>query len=429
MRCLARNRYILASGFSIRCERRQISSVTRSRRPDKTATVTMRQDMNNTNQRRSTPMLAAIAILGVSIFSTTAQACLYYKDTVGATNLWGLPEENTSAVQAVVPAKSRVCIDEELPGPNGQKWARISFYVTDEIRYSARGWVNVERFAKTTQAEQPASKKTPSVALPAPIETSPASSSHDKMLKSNPDDDAMIDTLQAQRRELDMLKDQNTQLKKRLSGLPKMAPKMSGDKMNGEMKRHEAEKIQPMLPADPVFLKQRWRLNPSKSKLSVESVFDGSLVETHRFTKLSGKISSSGEARITIALDAFKTGNKMRDIRVSHLLFQSDKYPTATISAMLDKSLLAPLNEKGHQLFDLKLKLKLHGTQKDFETRVKLTRMKDGRLNVASLNPIMISAADFALRKGIAKLITIAGGKSIIPVIPVRFNFTFDAKS
>ena len=234
----------------------------------------------------------------------------------------------------------------------------------------------------------------------------------------------MIDTLQAQRRELDLLKQQNKQLQKRLGGMQKMSRK-SPD----EMTKTKADKMPALPAADPDFLQQGWRLNSSLSKLSVESVFDHSLIETHRFTKLTGKITRAGNARIKIALGAIKSGVKIRDIRLSHLLFQSEKFPSATISAKLDKQKFAPLQKDGKQLFDLKIKLKLHGVEKEMTAKVKLTRMSDGRLSVASLSPVMISVADFALGKGITKLIDIAGGKSIVPVVPVRFNFIFDAKT
>ena len=142
--------YKNGSGLSIRCESQQQKTAGH----EKTQSVSMRQDMNNSNQRH-TKLLAAMAIFGICILTTSAQACLSYKNTQEQTKLWGLPEENTSSVQAVLPAQARVCIDEQLPGPGGEEWARVSFYILDDVRYSARGWVNIERFTNTTKGEPP----------------------------------------------------------------------------------------------------------------------------------------------------------------------------------------------------------------------------------------------------------------------------------
>ncbi|MCF6199849.1 MAG: YceI family protein [Hyphomicrobiaceae bacterium] len=398
--------------------------------------------MTMTPKRKRAPLLAIMTVLSLGALAAPAQACLFYKTTFEATKLWGLPEVDTSAVQAVLPANVSTCIEGQLPGPNGEQWGRVSFYLSDEIRYSVRGWVNLARFDKKPTANEETSA--------AKVSTSKAPTSHTQApeteteTETDADDTAMIDTLQAQQRELEQLKKKNKMLEMRMKEkagksamkhMDAMKPGMMQDgdhgsqmktKMAHMMKKGESAR-KPA--ADPDFLKKGWRLNGSKSKLRVDSVLDTSLIESHHFTNLTGSISRDGKAMIKVALNALDTGDKMRNVRVAHLLFQSDKFPLATITAKLDKTQLSALVQTGKQLVDLDFMLKLHGLEKKIRAKVRVTRMKDGRLQVASIRPIILSVADFALGKGITKLIEVAGVKNIIPAVPVRFNFIFDARS
>ncbi len=398
--------------------------------------------MTTTSKSNRAPLLAAMAFLSLAAFAGPLEACLFYKTTTAPTKLWGLPEENTSAIQGQLPANVRTCIEGQLPGPNGEQWGRVSFYLSDEIRYSVRGWVNLARFEKASPSntDAPISKaQTPTtqdlVTLPPKYDASP---------KTDADDTAMVDTLHAQQNELEQLKKKNKMLEMRMqekAGHTVMKPKgaMKAGKMtdgvHGDQMEHktahimkEGESLHKMT-ADPDFLKRGWRLNGSLSKLRVESVLDTSLIESHHFTNLTGSISRDGKVLIKIALNALETGNKMRNIRVAHLLFRSDDFPHAAITAQLDKTQLSALAKTGKQLVELTFMLKLHGREKNIRAKVRVNRLKDGRLQVASIQPIILSAADFALGKGIAKLIEVAGGKDILPSVPVRFNFIFDARS
>jgi len=394
--------------------------------------------MTTTSKSNRAPLLAAMALFSLAALAGPAQACLFYKTTTVATKLWGLPEENTSAIQGELPAHVRTCIEGQLPGPNGEQWGRVSFYLADEIRYSVRGWVNLARFEKGSGTK----------AIPSPSETqtSKIQDSVTPSPKADADETAMAVTLQAQQHELEQLKKKNKMLEKRMQ--KKSGHKTSGhgttDAMKtGKMKdgahsdqmEHKTshtmkngESLHKMA-TDPDFLKRGWRLNGSESKLRVESVLDTSLIESHHFTNLTGSISRDGKAMIKIALNALETGNKMRNIRIAHLLFQSDDFPQATITAQLDKTQLSALDKTGKQLVELTFMLKLHGREKNIRAKVKVSRLKDGRLQVTSIQPIILSAADFALGKGITKLIEVAGGKDILPSVPVRFNFIFDARS
>jgi len=382
-----------------------------------------------------------MTIISLGSLAAPVQACLFYKTTTQATKLWGLPEEDTSAVQAVLPANVSTCIEGQLPGANGEQWGRVSFYLSDEIRYSVRGWVNLARFEKKpTSNEKTAAAKdqTPTVAV------SKDTVSPSPVPETDADDTAMADTLQAQQRELEQLKKKNKMLEMRMQQKAGKGTIKHMDAMKPGMAQssHHGPKLQPKIahmmkkaenvkirPADPDFLQKSWRLNGSQSKLRVDSTLDTSLIESHHFTNLTGSISHDGKAMIKVALNALETGHKMRNVRVAYLLFQSDKFPQATITAQLDKSQLTTLVQTGKQLVNLDFRLKLHGLEKKIRAKVRVTRMSDGRLQVASLRPIILSAADFALGKGITKLIEVAGGKNIIPSIPVRFNFIFDARS
>ncbi len=94
------------------------------------------------------------------------------------------------------------------------------------------------------------------------------------------DDKAMVDTLQAQKLELDELRKKNTMLEKRMktaSGNATMkqmdtTKQLDAMKPDSQMKQNTARLMYKnahtkALEAEPQFLKQSWRLNGSKSKL------------------------------------------------------------------------------------------------------------------------------------------------------------------
>ncbi|MGI9385554.1 MAG: OmpA family protein [Methyloligellaceae bacterium] len=177
-------------------------------------------------------------------------------------------------------------------------------------------------------------------------------------------------------------------------------------------------------PAD--FFSQGWRLNPRLSHIYMQSVKKNLIFETHKFTVMEGRIDEDGKASIMIELASLQTGIDVRDVRMRFLFFETFKFPTAEVTATLDKAALQDLLIKNRLETTLRFTLNLHGVKKDIEAPVVVTRIIDNAVSVATAKPIIIRAADFELAAGIARLAEAAGGFPIAPAASISFDLIFE---
>lgn len=180
-------------------------------------------------------------------------------------------------------------------------------------------------------------------------------------------------------------------------------------------------------PAD--FFSQGWRLNPDLSHVYMQSVKKNLIFETHKFAEMEGRIGEDGKASITIELASLKTGIDVRDVRMRFLFFETFKFPTEKITANLDKAGLQDLLIKNRLPITLNFTLDLHGVKKDIQAPVVVTRIIDNAVSVATVKPIIINAADFALTDGIARLAEAAGGFQITPAASISFDLIFEGSN
>ncbi|MBU2918781.1 YceI family protein [Psychrosphaera sp. F3M07] len=170
-----------------------------------------------------------------------------------------------------------------------------------------------------------------------------------------------------------------------------------------------------------------WTLNNDKSNLNFISVKKSSIVEVHHFSQLAGSVKdSSGKANIEINLASVETLIPIRNERIQSLLFQTNMYPKASISADIN---VADVNQlKPGESFKTKqtLVLDLHGVKDELVADIQVTKLMNNSLNVSSLKPVVLKAADFKLVEGINDLRDIASLPSITTQIPVTFNLVFD---
>ena len=170
-----------------------------------------------------------------------------------------------------------------------------------------------------------------------------------------------------------------------------------------------------------------WTLNNDKSNLNFISVKKSSIVEVHHFSQLTGSVKdSSGKANIEINLASVETLIPIRNERIQSLLFQTNMYPKASIRADIN---VADVNQlKAGESFKTKqtLVLDLHGVKNELVADMQVTKLMNNSLNVSSLKPVVLKAADFKLVEGINDLRDIASLPSITTQIPVTFNLVFD---
>jgi OmpA-OmpF porin, OOP family len=174
------------------------------------------------------------------------------------------------------------------------------------------------------------------------------------------------------------------------------------------------------------FFAQDWKLNPDKSRVSMKTVKNTTIAETHSFTAVDGEVNSAGLARVEIDLWSLDTNVDIRNVRMRFLLFETFNFPKATISAQIDKAALQTLAVDKPFNYLLKMELDLHGVKRRLTTTVTITRSSDDTVAVASTAPITITAADFNLTGGIAKLSEAAGGFKIKPSSDIEFSLIFE---
>jgi polyisoprenoid-binding protein YceI len=168
-----------------------------------------------------------------------------------------------------------------------------------------------------------------------------------------------------------------------------------------------------------------WELDNTSSSIHFVSVKNDSVGEVHSFASLVGFIGADGKATLSINLESVQTLIEIRDQRMRELLFETVKFPVATVSAQLDPSALALAAESGIVTTELPVTLSLHGKEKALTAAVVIVGDGSDRLVVFSAAPILVNAADFDLAAGVAALQNVAGLKAISTAVPVTLQLQF----
>ncbi len=168
-----------------------------------------------------------------------------------------------------------------------------------------------------------------------------------------------------------------------------------------------------------------WSVAP-ESVVTFQTSKNTNIIETHRFKKVSGSVTDSGAAMVSIDLSSIDSGIEIRDQRMKSMLFNTGTFTTANFQAMLPKGTLAKLEEGHSETFKLSGSLSLHGERKSLSTDVIATPAQDGKLVVSTLSPIMLSASDFSLTSGIESLRQVAGLNAISTTVPVNFTLVLN---
>ncbi len=168
-----------------------------------------------------------------------------------------------------------------------------------------------------------------------------------------------------------------------------------------------------------------WSLDNDASQVSFVSVKAGDAGEVHRFTEISGELLADGNASVTIQLASVDTLIPLRDERMREMLFQTNLFPTATLSTNIDMDALAALAPGDSMDMTANLTLDLHGQQISLAAEMIVARLGDHRLMVSSRKPLIVNAASVDLVKGIEALREIANLPSISKAVPVSFVLSF----
>ena len=112
----------------------------------------------------------------------------------------------------------------------------------------------------------------------------------------------------------------------------------------------------------------------------------------------------------------------------ANILFQTNDYPEAIINTLLPPDQFASMAVGTRQSITLDLTLNLHGMELDYAPYVTVTRLSETRVEVASLEPVIVMAEDFGLIPGIDTLRGLANLPAITPLTLVSFSIVFEAE-
>ena len=169
-----------------------------------------------------------------------------------------------------------------------------------------------------------------------------------------------------------------------------------------------------------------WALNNAQSQLSFISIKKGDIAEVHRFDQLDGRVDANGNVTLTIQLASVDTAIPIRDQRMREMLFNTNAFPRATLTAKVDSSALDKLAAGDIVTSNVEGKLSLHDQTGAVTAELAIARLGPNKLLVSSRKPLVLQAGDYELLEGVEKLREVAGLSSISKAVPVSFVLTFD---
>lgn len=162
-----------------------------------------------------------------------------------------------------------------------------------------------------------------------------------------------------------------------------------------------------------------WQLDGDTSRISFVSVKRGKMVEVQRFDQLSGQIDDNGAVRLVVPLASIDSGLALRDERMRNSFFEVERYPEAIITSQLDLSLYDDLRVGQSRPETLDFNLDLHGQQRRLKAEVLVIRSSEGRIEVTTLEALVLKLIDFDLEEKLEPLKEVANLPSITPEVPV----------
>jgi len=168
-----------------------------------------------------------------------------------------------------------------------------------------------------------------------------------------------------------------------------------------------------------------WQLDNDHSLLSFISTKAYNVGEVHYFHQLEGYVNDQGQVELKIGLDSVDTKVEIRDQRMKELLFETNKYPRAVLTAQLDLKKINDLTPGTTLTEQLETKLDFHGIPRTLVSTLMISRLSEETLFIVSQFPLLLNAADFNLVDGLGKLLELTKLPRISESVPVSFVFTF----
>ena len=168
-----------------------------------------------------------------------------------------------------------------------------------------------------------------------------------------------------------------------------------------------------------------WSLNNEASTLSFVTVKAEHVAEVHTFDALTGTINDDGSVEVTIELASVNTMIPIRNERMQAMLFETDMFPEATITAGIDLEAMTDMTPGTSEAIQLNFSLSMRDTSRSYTADVLVTRLEEG-LVATTTKPVIVTAEQFDLLTGVEALREVAGLPSISRSVPVSFTVVFD---
>lgn len=180
--------------------------------------------------------------------------------------------------------------------------------------------------------------------------------------------------------------------------------------------------VMPVVAAD-------WQLDGESSSLqylSSKLVRDSfaAIFESNTFTKISGEISDN---LLVLIVDTASVNTRIsiRDTRVAEHVFQTGRYPVATVAAAIDQRLIESMTVGTVYTRDVQAKLTLRDITHNVSGKVTVVRTQADHLLVQTIEPVLVDATQYAMTEGFVTLQKIAKLFNIPTMIPVSFSLRF----
>ncbi|MFT4713497.1 MAG: polyisoprenoid-binding protein YceI [Candidatus Azotimanducaceae bacterium] len=168
-----------------------------------------------------------------------------------------------------------------------------------------------------------------------------------------------------------------------------------------------------------------WKLMPDESYIGFATIKNDAIVESHSFERISGHVTSAGQAAIQIDLASVQTQIPIRNERIGSMLFNIAQFPKLEVLAGIDVMAITKMEQGATQSLDLTAKTTLHGMTANVKLPLIITRLAGDRFQVVTTKPVIIYGHQFGLGEGIEALQVIAKLSSITPAVPVTFSLIF----
>jgi polyisoprenoid-binding protein YceI len=170
-----------------------------------------------------------------------------------------------------------------------------------------------------------------------------------------------------------------------------------------------------------------WKLMPDESNIGFATIKNDAIVESHSFERMSGHVTSAGQANIQIDLASVQTQIPIRNERIGSMLFNIAQFPKLEVLAGIDVMAITKMEEGATQSLDLPAKATLHGMTANVTLPLIVTKLAKDRFQVVTTKPVIIYAHQFGLGEGIEALRVIAKLSSITPAVPFTFSLIFES--